>query len=109
MNVDELLSGAKDAMTARTVFAEPIERDGVLIIPAAKLRRRRRRRRQCRERRGRVWSVGETRGCVCHSRWQGELGAGDRCQPDCAWRPDRGRRGTPRPALDLQEARLIHV
>lgn len=38
MNVDELLRGAKDAMTARTVFAEPIERDGVLIIPAAKVR-----------------------------------------------------------------------
>ena len=38
MNVEELLRGAKDAMTARTVFAEPIERDGVLIIPAAKVR-----------------------------------------------------------------------
>lgn len=38
MNVDELLRGAQDAMTARTVFAEPIERDGVLIIPAAKVR-----------------------------------------------------------------------
>ncbi|MGH2382294.1 MAG: sporulation protein [Candidatus Limnocylindria bacterium] len=38
MNVDELLSGVKDAMTARTVFAEPIERDGILIIPAAKVR-----------------------------------------------------------------------
>jgi len=38
MNVDELLRGAKDAMTARTVFAEPIERDGTLIIPAAKVR-----------------------------------------------------------------------
>jgi uncharacterized spore protein YtfJ len=38
MNVDELLRGARDAMTARTVFAEPIERDGVLIIPAAKVR-----------------------------------------------------------------------
>jgi len=38
MNVDELLRGAKDAMTARTVFAEPIERDGILIIPAAKVR-----------------------------------------------------------------------
>ncbi|MDQ3690952.1 MAG: sporulation protein [Chloroflexota bacterium] len=33
MNVDELLNAAKDAMTARTVFAEPIERDGLLIIP----------------------------------------------------------------------------
>ena len=38
MNVDELLRGARDTMTARTVFAEPIERDGVLIIPAAKVR-----------------------------------------------------------------------
>jgi uncharacterized spore protein YtfJ len=38
MNVDELLRGARDAMTARTVFAEPIERDGLLIIPAAKVR-----------------------------------------------------------------------
>jgi len=38
MNVDELLRGAKDAMTARTVFAEPIERDGVIYLPAAKVR-----------------------------------------------------------------------
>jgi uncharacterized spore protein YtfJ len=38
MNVDDLLRGARDAMTARTVFAEPIECDGVLIIPAAKVR-----------------------------------------------------------------------
>lgn len=38
MNVDELLRGAKDAMTAKTVFGEPIERDGMLIIPAAKVR-----------------------------------------------------------------------
>jgi len=38
MNVDEMLRGAKDAMTAQTVFAEPIERDGTLIIPAAKVR-----------------------------------------------------------------------
>lgn len=38
MNVDELLGAAKDAMTARTVFAEPIERDGTTVIPAAKVR-----------------------------------------------------------------------
>jgi uncharacterized spore protein YtfJ len=38
MKVDEMLTGARDAMTARTVFAEPIERDGTLIIPAAKVR-----------------------------------------------------------------------
>jgi uncharacterized spore protein YtfJ len=38
MKVDEMLTSARDAMTARTVFAEPIERDGILIIPAAKVR-----------------------------------------------------------------------
>jgi uncharacterized spore protein YtfJ len=38
MKVDDMLTGARDAMTARTVFAEPIERDGILIIPAAKVR-----------------------------------------------------------------------
>lgn len=38
MNVDEMLQGVREAMTARTVFGEPIERDGVLIIPAARVR-----------------------------------------------------------------------
>ena len=38
MKIDEMLTGVRDAMTARTVFAEPIERDGMLIIPAAKVR-----------------------------------------------------------------------
>ncbi|HEX7195228.1 MAG TPA: sporulation protein [Candidatus Limnocylindria bacterium] len=38
MKIDEMLTGVRDAMTARTVFAEPIERDGLLIIPAAKVR-----------------------------------------------------------------------
>jgi len=38
MKVDEMLRGARDAMTARTVFAEPIARNGLLIIPAAKVR-----------------------------------------------------------------------
>jgi uncharacterized spore protein YtfJ len=38
MKVDEMLQGARDAMTARTVFADPIERDGATIIPAAKVR-----------------------------------------------------------------------
>ena len=38
MNVDEMLQGARDAMSAKTVFGEPIERDGVLVIPAAKVR-----------------------------------------------------------------------
>jgi len=38
MNVDEMLREARSSMSARTVFAEPIERDGALIIPAAKVR-----------------------------------------------------------------------
>ena len=38
MKVDEMLQGARDAMTARTVFADPIERDGATVIPAAKFR-----------------------------------------------------------------------
>ena len=35
MNVDELLSGARDVMTVKRVYGEPIERDGMLVIPAA--------------------------------------------------------------------------
>jgi uncharacterized spore protein YtfJ len=35
MNVDEMLSGARDAMTVKRVYGEPIERDGILVIPAA--------------------------------------------------------------------------
>lgn len=37
MNVDELLSGARDVMTVKRVYGDPIERDGVMIIPAAKV------------------------------------------------------------------------
>jgi uncharacterized spore protein YtfJ len=35
VNVDELLSGAREAMTARRVYSDPIEQDGVVVIPAA--------------------------------------------------------------------------
>src|SRR4026209_1416698 len=37
MNVDEMLSGVRDAMTVKRVYGEPIERDGILVIPAAKV------------------------------------------------------------------------
>ena len=37
MNVDEMLSGARDAMTVKRVYGDPIERDGILVIPAAKV------------------------------------------------------------------------
>lgn len=38
MNTDEMLKGAQEAMTARRVFGEPIERDGAVFIPAATVR-----------------------------------------------------------------------
>jgi uncharacterized spore protein YtfJ len=37
MNVDELLSGARDAISVRRVFGEPIEHDGVMVVPVAKV------------------------------------------------------------------------
>lgn len=37
MNVDEMLQQTNDAITVRRVYGEPIERDGALIIPAAKV------------------------------------------------------------------------
>ena len=37
-NVDEILGGARDAITVRRVYGEPIEQEGVTIIPAAAVR-----------------------------------------------------------------------
>jgi uncharacterized spore protein YtfJ len=37
MDVDEMLTGARDAMTVKRVYGDPIERDGILVIPAAKV------------------------------------------------------------------------
>ena len=35
MNPEELLSGVRDSVTVRRVFGDPIEQDGVVVIPAA--------------------------------------------------------------------------
>ncbi len=35
MNVEELLTGARDAISVRRVFGEPIEHDGLVLVPAA--------------------------------------------------------------------------
>ena len=35
MNVDEMLQGARDTMTVSRVYGEPIERNGVTLVPAA--------------------------------------------------------------------------
>jgi uncharacterized spore protein YtfJ len=34
-NVDELLEGARDAITVKRVYGDPIEQEGVTVIPAA--------------------------------------------------------------------------
>ena len=36
-NVDELLAGAREAITVRRVYGEPIEQDGVILVPAARV------------------------------------------------------------------------
>jgi uncharacterized spore protein YtfJ len=38
MKVDELLEGVRDAITARRVYGEPIEHEGVTLVPAAAVR-----------------------------------------------------------------------
>ena len=38
MNAREVLEKAQDAMTARIVYGDPYERDGVSVIPAAAVR-----------------------------------------------------------------------
>lgn len=35
MDVDRLMSTAKDSLTVRRVYGDPVERDGLTVIPAA--------------------------------------------------------------------------
>ena len=37
-NVDELLQGTRDAITVKRVYGDPVERDGVTVLPAASVR-----------------------------------------------------------------------
>ncbi len=37
MNVDEVLGQARDAMSVKRVFGDPIEKNGVMIIPVARV------------------------------------------------------------------------
>ena len=37
-DIDELLRGAQDAIAAKRVYGEPVEGDGVTVIPAAAVR-----------------------------------------------------------------------
>ncbi len=38
MKMDEMLAGAREAMTVKRVYGDPIEKDGITIIPAANVR-----------------------------------------------------------------------
>jgi uncharacterized spore protein YtfJ len=38
MDVSEVLAGARDALTVRRVVGDPYERDGVTVIPVARVR-----------------------------------------------------------------------
>jgi uncharacterized spore protein YtfJ len=37
MRIDELVGAARDAITVRKVFGDPYEKDGVTVIPAARV------------------------------------------------------------------------
>jgi uncharacterized spore protein YtfJ len=37
-NIDEIIGGARDAITVRRVYGEPIEQEGVTLVPAAAVR-----------------------------------------------------------------------
>jgi uncharacterized spore protein YtfJ len=37
MNVDEMLQGARDALTVSRVYGEPIQRNGVTLIPSVEV------------------------------------------------------------------------
>lgn len=37
MGVEEMLAGARDALTVKRVYGDPYEKDGVTLIPAAKI------------------------------------------------------------------------
>jgi uncharacterized spore protein YtfJ len=38
MNVTEMLEGAREAMTVKRVYGDPIEREGLTIVPTARVR-----------------------------------------------------------------------
>jgi uncharacterized spore protein YtfJ len=38
MDVQELIGEARDAMTARRVYGDPVERNGTVVVPAAAVR-----------------------------------------------------------------------
>jgi uncharacterized spore protein YtfJ len=85
-NVDELLKGARDAITVKRVYADPIEGDGVTIVPAAVVR-------------GGGGGGGDDEG-------NGGGGFGLHARPAGAW-VIRGSDATWKPAVDLNRVALL--
>ncbi len=95
MEMSELINSARDALSAKRVFGDPYEKDGVTIITVAKVSGG-----------GGGGSGGDASGgqgagrrirdergpgrCLRHQRWQGLLDAGSRRQP-CDPRRSTGR------------------
>lgn len=85
MNVDEMITGTRDAMKAETVYGQPIERNGTVVVLAAKVR-------------GGGGGGGDTDG-------NGGGGFGLTAKPAGAW-VIRGDRVDWQPALDLNRVIL---
>jgi uncharacterized spore protein YtfJ len=79
-NIDELLAGAREAITVRKVYGDPIETDEVTIVPAAVVR-------------GGGGGGGDTEG-------NGGVGFGVQARPVGAW-VLRGGEATWKPAVDF--------
>jgi uncharacterized spore protein YtfJ len=86
MNALDAVNQAKDVITVRRVYGEPIQEDGLTIIPAASVM-------------GGGGGGGDTEG-------NGGLGFGVRARPAGAWVIKNGE-ATWRPALDLNRVILV--
>ena len=86
MNALDAVNQAKDAITVRRVYGEPIEEDGLTIIPAANVM-------------GGGGGGGDTEG-------NGGVGFGVRAKPAGAWVIKDGE-ATWRPAFDLNRTVLM--
>jgi uncharacterized spore protein YtfJ len=85
-NVDEMLRGARDAMTVKRVYGDPVESEGVTLVPAA--------------------VVGGGGGGGGDDEGNGGGGFGLQARPAGAW-VIRDREATWKPALDLNRIALF--
>jgi uncharacterized spore protein YtfJ len=87
-NVEEILEGARDAINVRRVYGDPVEQEGVTVIPAA--------------------AVGGGGGGGGDSEQNGGAGFGLRAKPAGAW-VIRGQEVTWVPAVDVSRIVLYSL